>query len=66
LLHEKIFIHYAISQFEEVHYYLVGLLGDVEQRHRHTGGDFINRILFPEVPYIIIMYDLNYDILTYY
>ena len=39
------------SQFDEVNYYLIGLLGDVEQRHRHIAGDFVNQVLFPEVSY---------------
>ena len=36
-------------QFEEVIYFLSGIVGDVEQRHRHIAGDMVYQVLFPEV-----------------
>ena len=33
-----------MNYFSQFNYYLIGLPGDVEQRHRHIAGEMVNQI----------------------
>lgn len=36
-------------QFQEINWFLMGIVGDVEQRPRLIAGTIVDEVLFPEV-----------------
>ena len=36
-------------QFQEINWFLMGIVGDVEQRPRLIAGQIVDEVLFPEV-----------------